>query len=168
MVLRLYACLQHEANLTRTLLVEFLREKETVPVPSPMLYTSATKELLMRVVVPVLLIALLTSCNPLSSPDMGQAGIPADAPSICGVITSLSPDALLVEEDPEAESGSAKAMMRVQKSTRVLHRDGSTTHYSALAVGQTVSAWFDGPVAESYPVQTAAGVIVLEASQGCG
>ncbi len=121
----------------------------------------------MRMVLPALMVAVLTSCNPLSSSDVGQVGIPAKAPSICGVITALSPDELLVEEDPQAESGSAKAMMRVQKSTRVLHRDGSTAHYSALAVGQTVSAWFEGPVAESYPVQTAAGVIVIEASNGC-
>ena len=121
----------------------------------------------MRMVLSALLVPVLTSCNPLSSSNMGQAGIPNEAPSICGVITALSPDELLVEQDPQAESGSVKAMMRVQGSTRVLHRDGSTTHYSALAVGQTVNAWFDGPVAESYPVQTAAGVIVIEASNGC-
>lgn len=122
----------------------------------------------MRTVLLALTAVLLTSCNPLSAlPGVVQAGIPDEAPSICGVITALSSDSLLVEEDPQAESGSAKAMMRVQESTRVLHRDGHTVHYSALAVGQTVSAWFDGPVAESYPVQTAAGVIVLEAPGGC-
>ncbi len=111
---------------------------------------------------------LLTSCNPLSSlPGVTQSGIPDEAPSICGLITALSANSVLVEEDPRAESGSAKAMMRVQKSTRVLHRNGSAARYTALAVGQTISGWFDGPVAESYPVQTAAGVIVLEAPEGC-
>lgn len=122
----------------------------------------------MRTVLLALSAALLTSCNPLSSlPGGVQAGIPDEAPSICGVITALSADSLLVEEDPQAESGSAKALMRIQEDTRVLHRDGSTADYSALAIGQTVSAWFDGPVAESYPVQTAAGVIVLEPTEGC-
>lgn len=122
----------------------------------------------MRIVLLALLATLLTSCNPLSSlPGVAQTGIPDEAPSICGVITVLSSDSLLVEEDPRAESGSAKAMMRIQEGTRVLRRDGSAAHYSTLAVGQTVSAWFDGPVAESYPVQTAAGVIVLEAPGGC-
>ncbi len=122
----------------------------------------------MRTVLLALLAALLTSCNPLSSlPGVVQADIPDEAPSICGVITALSTGSLLVEEDPRAESGSAKAMMRVQAGTRVLHRDGGAAHYAALAVGQTVSAWFDGPVAESYPVQTAAGVTVLETPEGC-
>ena len=123
----------------------------------------------MRTVVLGLLVVILTSCNPLTSPpSVAQTGIPDEAPSICGVITTLLPDAVLVEEDPEAEFGSAKAMMRVRETTRVVHRDGSETRYSVLAVGQTVSAWFDGPVAESYPVQTAAGVIVLEAAGRCG
>lgn len=122
----------------------------------------------MRTVLLALLAALLTSCNPLSSlPGVAQTGIPDEAPSICGVITALSSDSLLVEEDPRAEYGSAKAMMHVQEGIRVLHRDGSAARYATLAVGQTISAWFGGPVAESYPVQTAAGVIVLEAPEGC-
>jgi hypothetical protein len=122
----------------------------------------------MRTVVFILLVALTTSCNTLASPPgVAQTGIPDEAPSVCGVITALSPDDVRVEEEPEAESGSAKAVMRLQESTRILRRDGSTARRSALAIGQTVSAWFDGPVAESYPVQTAAGVIVLEGSEGC-
>ena len=122
----------------------------------------------MRMLRFALLAALLTSCNPLaSSPGVAQSGIPDEAPSICGVITALSADSVRVEEDPQAEFGSAKAMLRVQESTRVLHRDGSAASYTALAVGQTISAWFDGPVAESYPVQAAASVIVLELHEGC-
>lgn len=101
-------------------------------------------------------------------PGVGQTGIPDDAPSICGVITALVPDEqMLVEEDPEAEYGSDKASVRLQESTRFLHRDGSSTSPSALAVGQTISVWFDGPVAESYPVQAAAGVVVLEPANTC-
>jgi len=132
-----------------------------------MLYTPATKELHMRVALFALAVTLLVSCNPLSLPSVVQAGIPDEAPSICGVVTSLAPDELLVEEDPEVDAGSAKAVMRFQESTRLLYRDGRAAEYAALKVGHTVSAWFDGPVAESYPVQAAAGVIVLEESGGC-
>ena len=122
----------------------------------------------MRMVRLALLAALLTSCNPLSSfPGVTQRGIPDEAPSICGLITALSANSVRVEEDPRVASGSAKAMLRVQENTRVLHRDGRAASYAALAVGQTISAWFDGPVAESYPVQTAAGVIMLEGPEGC-
>lgn len=122
----------------------------------------------MRIYLFTLTVTLLVSCNPLSPPSVAQTGIPDEAPSICGVITSLSPDELLVEEDPQADSGLAKAVMRFQESTRLLYRDGRAAEYTALNVGHTVSAWFDGPVAESYPVQTAAGVIVLEEPGGCG
>ncbi len=122
----------------------------------------------MRMVLVTLSVVVLSSCSALSlSPGVAQTGIPDGAPSICGVITILPPGGVLVEEDPATASGSAKAMMRMQASTRVLHRNGSTASYSALAVGQTVSAWFDGPVAESYPLQADAGVVVLEPSNRC-
>lgn len=121
----------------------------------------------MRIALLALSVFLLASCSPLSLPSVAQTGIPDEAPSICGIITSLLPDQLLVEEDPEADAGSAKAAVRLQEGTRLLYRNGRAAEYEALAVGHTVSAWFDGPVAESYPVQAAAGVIVLEEADEC-
>lgn len=122
----------------------------------------------MRIALSALAVTLLASCNPLSPPSVAQTGIPDEAPSICGVITSLSPGELLVEEDPQADFGSDKAAVRLQEGTHLLYRDGRAAEYAVLLVGHTVSAWFDGPVAESYPVQAAAGVIVLEEPGGCG
>lgn len=127
----------------------------------------------MRLAISAVLFVLLAACAqpPATTdvPGIGREGIPDDAPSICGIITALTPDEqVLVEEDPRAEYGSAKAMVRLQESTRVLRRDGVKADPSALIVGQTVSAWFDGPVAESYPVQAAAGVVVIEPATTCG
>lgn len=127
----------------------------------------------MRLAISAVLFVLLAACTqPPATTDalsVELAGIPDDAPSICGVITALTPDKqVVVEKDPGAEYGSAKAVVRLQESTRVLFRDGMAADPSELAVGQTVSAWFEGPVAESYPVQAAAGVVVIEPATTCG
>lgn len=58
-------------------------------------------------------------------------------------------------------------MVRLQESTHVLRMDSVATDPSKLTVGQTVSMWFDGPVAESYPVQATAGVVVIEPATTC-
>lgn len=91
------------------------------------------------------------------------SGIPLAAPSIRGRITAMPAAAsLLIEADPSQTSGSDKAMVQLAAQARVLHRDGRPAAASALAVGQSVSAWFTGPVRESYPVQADASVVVIE------
>lgn len=99
------------------------------------------------------------------APDVrGQhAGIPDDAPSIRGVVTVReAPDRIRVEADPGAMSGSDKAVVKLTRATRVLHRDGRSADGSDLGVGREVSVWFAGPVRESYPVQADAGTMVIE------
>lgn len=112
---------------------------------------------------PLLLVALV-SC----AAGTGGETVPATEPSIRGTVTQVSPDeprTVLVEENPGEESGSNKASVRLTGETRVLRRSGEAVQRAApadLAVGQTVSVWFTGPVRESFPVQADAGTIVID------
>ncbi len=76
---------------------------------------------------------------------------------------------VLIEENPNEPSGSDKASTTVNKDTRILKQDGEKVVNAAfddLKGGQRAQVWFTGPVAESYPVQATAGVIlILEAQQ---
>lgn len=121
---------------------------------------------------PVLAAALLvfSACgdpeapqSPEGQPLVAVQPIPTEAPSIQGTITAVQQDGRIrVEEQPEEESGSAKAVIRLDEDSRVVYREGGAGGPGELAVGQRVSAWFTGPVAESYPVQATAAVVVIE------
>jgi hypothetical protein len=114
----------------------------------------------------ILLVLLsLAACVPHSQDEM----VPTTAPDIRGIATKVNvavePWTVLVEERPEEASESAKAMVTLTAETRILKRAGSEVEPATsgeLAVGQTVSVWFSGPVRESYPVQVAAAVVVIE------
>jgi hypothetical protein len=93
----------------------------------------------------------------------------AEPPGIRGFITKADSTAgssnILVEEDPADASGSSKASVRIKDETKIYRRTGGSLEKSskaALTVGKQVSVWFEGPVAESYPVQGTASVVVLE------
>ncbi len=71
---------------------------------------------------------------------------------------------VLIEGKIEKDTGFDKASVRITKSTKLLERkDGREVaiKFEDLKVGQRVEAAFDGPVAESYPVQTNAGRLVV-------
>ncbi len=107
----------------------------------------------------------LAGCAPMPSDSDAAAvsGIPAETASIRGQITQMgSAHSLLIETDPSQTSGTDKAAVQLAANARVMHRDGRAAEASDLAVGQTVSAWFLGPVRESYPVQADARVVVIE------
>ena len=72
---------------------------------------------------------------------------------------------VLVEEIPGAQAGGDKSLVTMPASARVLRRAASGVEpagFADLRVGQRVSVWFDGPVAESYPTQSRGGVVVIE------
>ncbi len=72
--------------------------------------------------------------------------------------------ALRIEEDPAGQSGSAKAQVNIRAQIRILKQEaGGITVGSSkdLRQGLRVRAWFDGPVAESYPVQATGSVILI-------
>ncbi len=102
---------------------------------------------------------------PARQPDAGDP----DKPVSSGHASGQAPGgnalvALLIEEDPAAQSGSAKAQVNIHVQTRILKQQGGAiTAGSAkdLRQGRRVRAWFDGPVAESYPVQATGSVILI-------
>ena len=95
---------------------------------------------------------------------------PARAPDITGQITRATTSAsegsrritILVEAVPGDLSGSPKALVTVDGGTRIFHAGpGVTARVDDLLPGGTVSVWFEGPVAESYPVQGRAGTLMI-------
>lgn len=95
---------------------------------------------------------------------------PARAADITGQITRATTGvvdgsrriSILVEAVPADLSGSAKALVTVDRSTRIFHANASVAaKVDDLLPGATVSVWFEGPVAESYPVQGRAGTLLI-------
>ncbi|MBD0292745.1 MAG: hypothetical protein ICV70_04115 [Jiangellaceae bacterium] len=71
---------------------------------------------------------------------------------------------VLVEEDPDADSGDIKITFTVEAATTLLREgpDGyRAVSFRDLAPGLTVAAWADGPIAESYPAQAGAAALVV-------
>lgn len=109
----------------------------------------------------VLLAVVLASC---------AERAPARAPDISGQITRATTSVvdgsrritILVEAIPSDVSGSPKALVTVDGSTRIFHAKASRSPVvEDLLPGATVSVWFEGPVAESYPVQARAGTLLI-------
>jgi hypothetical protein len=104
------------------------------------------------------------------APGVAAARVPAEAASIVGEVKQVEPRGtdgmrILVEQEPTRSAGEPVAWIDVTPQTRVLVRaEGRATAGSAaeLAVGMSVSAWFEGPVRESFPVQATGGTIVVE------
>jgi beta-N-acetylhexosaminidase len=95
---------------------------------------------------------------------------PSRAADISGQITRATTSVvdgsrritLLVETVPSDVSGSPKALVTVDGSTRVFSANASLSpKVEDLLPGTTVSVWFEGPVAESYPVQGRAGSLLI-------
>ncbi len=99
---------------------------------------------------------------------------PATEPDIRGVVTSVSgagegsASLRVVWTDDAAigaQAGYDAAQVAVNDDTELLSRaaDGSVSDAAVddISVGIVVEAWFEGPVAESYPVQATAGTLVI-------
>lgn len=107
----------------------------------------------------MLLVVVLVGC---------ATGAPERAADITGRITRATTGVidgsrriqLLVEAVPTDLSGSPKALVTVDSKTRILRTNGSA-RVDDLLPGATVSVWFEGPVAESYPVQGRAGTLMI-------
>jgi len=70
---------------------------------------------------------------------------------------------LRIEENPAEESGAAKAHVKVPNDVAIWDRgSGARRTFEDIRERVMVSAWFTGPVAESYPVQATAKAIVIE------
>ena len=75
---------------------------------------------------------------------------------IRGEVTEIAPSGdgitILVEEDPQADM-LMKAYVRVESTAAVVGKDGEAASPDDIRVGDIVEVVFDGPVAESYPLQ---------------
>ena len=113
-----------------------------------------------------MLLGTLACVSPGSTSNAGsrqrQDVVTSEAPSIQGTVTRKMPDRILIEEEPLDSTGSAKANVRLTSSTRVLRSSGEDSRPDDLRVGQKVSAWFNGPVMQSYPVQATARAVRIE------
>ena len=112
-----------------------------------------------------LALVLLSACT-----SDGDAAPAADGPDIRGVITSITAGSgdvtgsVRIEGAIDQDTAYDKAVVRVEGDTRIFRQAGDAmmeVTFSDLTVGQTVEAWFTGPVAESYPVQVKASQIVI-------
>ena len=112
-----------------------------------------------------LALALLAACT-----NGGDAAPSPSEPDIRGVITSITDGSgdvvgsVRSEGDIAQDTAYDKAVVRIEGDTRILRQVGNAmmeVTFADLTVGQTVEAWFTGPVAESYPVQVKASQIML-------
>lgn len=106
-------------------------------------------------------LAVLMSAAALAQTESGNG--------VQGLVTSISDNVVLVEEDPATESGS-KGYFTVTGETAVSRQQGGAqvpATFDELQVGQSVAATYSGPVLESYPTQgTTDSVVILEGSSG--
>jgi len=80
------------------------------------------------------------------------------APDIRGVVTRVQGSEIRVEALPN-ESHGAKAVVKLTKDTSIRDKDGKSI---TIREGQTVSVWFAGAVAQSYPLQAEAASVLVE------
>lgn len=91
--------------------------------------------------------------------------LPTDVPGITGDITTVVPGdgrpaSIFVEGGKQPEGAVAQAaMVTIQPSTQVFGPDGKAADPMTIVQGATVKVWFEGPVAESFPVQGSAGAV---------
>lgn len=98
---------------------------------------------------------------PVSNED-ARSGSPPGADGNKGAAAPIG--VVLVEENPDEEAGSQKDSVTVTRATRLVEQrvHGLTSiRFDDIEVGQRIEAWYTGPVAESYPRQATARVIVV-------
>jgi hypothetical protein len=125
---------------------------------------------------------VLSGCaNPKSGTTVGgeEPSLPSSEADIRGVVTEVGRmpqegngggsagegiGVVLVEKNPDEEAGSQKDSVTIAKSTELFERRGrdlARMRFDDLKVGQRAKAWYTGPVAESYPRQATASLIVV-------
>ncbi|MBI5232379.1 MAG: DUF3221 domain-containing protein [Coriobacteriales bacterium] len=95
----------------------------------------------------------------------GCSNTPKGEPAISGDVTAVDNAAqggiVMLVEAPGGTSYSVgdKASVSVTDKTKVVDETGAKVEPRGITVGQRVDVWFEGPVAESYPVQGTAGYV---------
>ena len=107
---------------------------------------------------------------PSTNAELGVPPAPAGARGLVTQVTPLDTDAvrILVEDLPADEKGRdasaprARFDVMVLSTAHVMQRVGHRAAPGLLAVCQSVSVWFDGPLMESEPARGTAGAVVIE------
>jgi beta-N-acetylhexosaminidase len=134
---------------------------ENVPHGRPLMRTHFRALLLLAAALIATASLALAGCAP---------RVPDEDPSIRGEIVAVLPDdeygSIAVEAPDPPEFEYDRAVVRITEDTTLLRQttDGDTevVALDALEVGLEVDVWFEGPVAESYPVQATAGLILVK------
>ncbi|MDO8964119.1 MAG: DUF3221 domain-containing protein [Coriobacteriia bacterium] len=115
--------------------------------------TQRFRSLFLLLALMVVGVLVLSACGP---------STPGGPPSITGVVRQMNVTptgaSLLITGAGDID----KASVTVGSDTRILRtKDGRmiTVPLSELQAGMNVEVWFEGPVAESYPVQAHAGTV---------
>ncbi len=117
----------------------------------------------------VLAAVVVGGCGGSTAQPAPSATAPPSVPAgITGTIHKLTRDTdtgqtvILVVDDGAIPGAVDRAVVKVTSDTVIWMLKGGTGTAADLGPGQFVSVWFDGPVAESYPVQaTAADIRIL-------
>jgi len=116
---------------------------------------------LMLLMVLAAVTALLAGCS---------LRLPTDVPGITGDVTSLVPGdgrpaSIFVEGGKQPDGAVAQvAMVTITPSTQVFGPDGKSADPATIVQGATVKVWFEGAVAESFPVQGSARAVQVVTS----
>ena len=82
---------------------------------------------------------------------------------ISGAITEAGhPWGYRVKGEPGTSYGVTEAYFKLVPNTAVQRADGTPATAADLTVGRAISLWITGPIAESFPVQVTAQLIVLK------
>ncbi len=113
---------------------------------------------LLAAIIALSALAVLSGCAPV---------LPGTPPGITGSVTSFVPGderpASMLVEGPAQPSGavSDKAQVTIEPATMFFDAQGKPTKASSIVVGTRVRVWFNGAVAESYPVQGSASAVQI-------
>src|SRR5215212_10147333 len=113
-----------------------------------------------------LLMVAATACGSIPALPADDSHVPTPSyPSlILGTITEIGDRKVLVEQEPGATIGN-KTYLSLTDETQIFQRINSELQARTpdlLAIGQLVEVWVAGAVAESFPSQAEASVIVIE------
>ena len=82
---------------------------------------------------------------------------------ITGTITEVGqPGGYRIRGEPGTSYQVTEAYFRVGSETELRRADGTAAAVADLIVGRAMTLWITGPIAESYPVQVRAKIIVLK------
>jgi hypothetical protein len=126
--------------------------------------TASLRKLTGVVLTALSVVALLVGCAAEAPPNPDVRG---NVTSVTGVGRSDGDNlcTVLVEGSVQKDTRVDRASVTVTRDTKIYAWEEGhlvTTTFDALKVGETVEAWFTGPVRESYPVQATAREIIIQ------